>query len=243
MTGSSSREGSPVSSLLVEAYEKLPQPRPNDDPDLLQAGMQGAMREFRQEVESRYSEGTLQRLLQTSPDVLARRAAALALGLYGTFAGSNAALATALHDDDLLVRRLAADSLWEVWFRGNSPDHGWQLRQAANLQDFAQALAAFDDLIREYPDFAEAYNQRAILFFRRGEYIRSVADCETVLRLNPHHFGAAAGMGQCLLRLNRPQAALRAFRQAVDIHPGLDEVADAVRQLEAALGTDPRDRE
>jgi tetratricopeptide (TPR) repeat protein len=230
-----------VSSVLVEAYDQLPQPRPGDDPDLLHAGMQAAMRAFRDRVRTRYSEGTLQRLLQTAPDNRSRRAAALALGLLGTFRGSNAALGAALLDEDGLVRKFAADALWEVWFRGTAPDHGVLLRQAAGLPDFAQALAALDDLIREAPDFAEAYNQRAVLYFRRGEYGRSAADCETVLRLNPFHFGAAAGLGQCHLRLNRPAAALRAFRQAVAIHPDLDEVARAVRRLEAALGTDPRD--
>lgn len=230
-----------MSSLLVDAYEKLPQPRLGDDPDLLMAGMQSAMREFREDVKSRYSEGTLQRLLQTSPENRTRRAAALALGLVGSIRGSNAALGKALHDDDSFVRKLAADSLWEVWFRGTAPDHGLLLRQAATLPDFSQAMAAFDDLIRESPDFAEAYNQRAILYFRRGEYVRSAGDCETVLRLNPFHFGAAAGMGQCYLRMNRPKAALRAFRQAVGINPNLDEVAIAVQQLEAALGADPRD--
>lgn len=230
-----------MSSLLVEAFEKLPQPRPGDDPDLLRAGVQEAMREFRDEVRSRYTEGTLTRILRSAADARARRAAALGLGLVGTFRGANAALGAALRDDDDHVRKLAADAIWEVWFRGSSPDHGWQLRQAAALPDFAQCLAALDDIIRDHPDFAEAYNQRAILYFRRGEFARSVGDCETVLRLNPYHFGAAAGMGQCHLRMNRPNAALRAFRQAVEIHPGLDQVADAVRQLEAALGTDPRD--
>ncbi len=230
-----------MSSVLLDAYAKLPQPRPGDDPDLLLAGTQAAMRAFRDEVRTRYSEGTLHRLLQTASDAGTRRAAALALGLLGTFRGSNAALGHALHDRDEFVRTLAADALWEVWFRGSAPDHGVLLRQAATLPDFAQAMAAFDDLIREAPDFAEAYNQRAILYFRRGEYARSAADCEAVLRLNPVHFGAAAGLGQCYLRLNRPTAALRAFRQAVAIHPGLDEVAHAVRQLEAALGSDPRD--
>jgi tetratricopeptide (TPR) repeat protein len=222
------------SPLLVESYAKLPQPRPGDDPDLLQAGMQQAMREFRDEVRARYTEGTLQRLL-ASGDEVARRAAALALGFVGTMR-SNQPLADALKDDDPSVRKFAADSLWEVWFRGDQSDHGWQLRQAMRLPDLAQALAALDELIREAPDFAEAYNQRAVVNFRRGEYRRAVADCEAVLRLNPAHFGAASGMGQCYLRMNKPRAALRAFRQALTIHPGLDDVREAVRELEEALG-------
>ncbi|HET6576018.1 MAG TPA: HEAT repeat domain-containing protein [Fimbriiglobus sp.] len=220
--------------LLVESFAKLPQPRQSDDPDLFQAGVQQALREFRDEVEEKYTEGTLQRLLAAG-DELARRAAALALGFTGTMR-SGPALTAALRDDDAQVRQFAADSLREVWFRGDEADHGPRLQQALAAPDHLRAVAALDELIREAPDFAEAYNRRAMLYYQRGEYRRSVADCEAVLRLNPAHFGAAAGMGQCYLRLNRPRAALRAFRQALAIHPGLDEVRDAVRDLEAALG-------
>ena len=223
-------------SLLVDLYLKLPQPQPGDDPDLLHAGMQDAMRAFRTEVTARYTEGTLQRLLQAGAET-PRRAAALALGLVGTMR-SNQRLAAALRDPDRLVRKFAADSLWEVWFRGTSPDLARQLRQATALPDVAQMIAALDDLIRETPDFAEAYNQRAILLFRRGEYGKSVSDCEAALRLNPFHFGAASGLGQCYVRMNKPRAALRAFRQALDINPSLDHLRDAVKALKDALGGD-----
>lgn len=221
-------------SLLVESYLRLPQPRPGDDPDLLHAGMQEAMREFRQEARAKYTEGTLQRLLADA-DAVTRRAAALALGFLGTMR-SNRALAEALRDPDALVRKFAADSVWEVWYRGDAADHGWQLRQAMGIPDHAQALAALDDLIRDAADFAEAYNQRAILYFRRSEYARAVADCEAVLRLNPFHFGAAAGMGHSYLRMNRPRAALRAFQHALEINPGLDNLRDMIRELLATLG-------
>ncbi|MGL4420242.1 MAG: tetratricopeptide repeat protein, partial [Gemmataceae bacterium] len=180
------------------------------------------------------SEGTLQRLL-ICPDPMTRRAAVLALGLIGTME-SNTAVAEVLRDRDTLVRRFATDTLWEIWLRGGTVNDAWNLRQAMQLGDFSQTLAALDDLIREAPQFAEAYNQRAILFFRRGDFSRSAEDCKTTLRLNPYHFGAAAGMGQCYLKLKKPRAALRAFRQAVDINPSLDDLQEAIQALQAALG-------
>lgn len=225
--------------LLLEAYDKLPQPQPGDDPDLLHAGMMDAMREFRAEIRAKYTEGTLQRLLKADDDKT-RRAAALAFGLVGTMR-SNAVLAAALHDPDPLVRKLAADSLWEVWFRAGSDRENARLREAMQLPDHLQAMAAFDELVRDAPEFAEAVNQRAILRFRRGEYAKSAADCEAVLKLNPHHFGAAAGLGQCGLRMNRPAMALRAFRRALEIYPDLDGVRETVRELEAAIGKKPEE--
>jgi tetratricopeptide (TPR) repeat protein len=216
--------------LLVELFDRLPEFRPGDDEDLWAAGVQQAMREFRAAVRERYTEGTLQRVLATA-EVKARRAAALALGLTGTPA-SVPAVAAALRDDDSLVRRFASDALWELWFRGGTPEQNAKLHAAAAEPNAARARAELDDLIREAPTFAEAHNQRAIWFFKRGEFARAVEDCETVLRLNPYHFGAAAGMGQCLLKLNRPQGALRAFRLALELNPDLD-LHDTVRALEA----------
>jgi tetratricopeptide (TPR) repeat protein len=227
--------------LLVELFDRLPPIRPGDDEDLWAAGAQDAMREFRSAVRETYTEGTLQRLVR-SPDVKVRRAAVLALGLVGTMQ-SNVAVAALLGDEDPLVQRFAADAMWEVWFRGGTADQNWQLHQAARLaaSDPDAAHAALDELIRQAPDFAEAYNQRAIGFFKRGEYARAVEDCEVVLRLNPYHFGAAAGMGQCLLKLKRPRAALRAFRQALDLNPALEHLKDTIQALEAALDNGTRD--
>ncbi len=223
-----------MSALLVEFFDRVPALRPGDDEDLWAAGAQGALREFRAVVRERYSEGTLQRVLTTAADVQARRAAALAVGLVGTGASVPAA-AAALHDDDPLVRRFAVGSLWELWFRAGTDEQNARLQEAVREPNATRARAELDDLIREAPSFAEAHNQRAIWFFKQGEFARAVEDCETVLRLNPHHFGAAAGMGQCLLKLNRPRAALRVFRQALEINPGLD-LREIVRELEALGG-------
>jgi tetratricopeptide (TPR) repeat protein len=220
-------------SLLVEMFEKLPELQPGDDEDLWAAGVHDAMGDFRASVRTRYTEGTLQRVL-ASADVKARRAAALALGFVGTM-DSNPVLAAALADRDVLVQKFAADALWEVWFRAGTPDQNWRLREAARNPDASKARAELDALAREAPAFAEVFNQRAIWFFKRGEFARAVEDCEATLRLNPFHFGAAAGLGQCLAKLGKPRGAIRAFRTALDINPVLEHLHDTIRQLERTL--------
>ncbi|MBO0697038.1 MAG: tetratricopeptide repeat protein, partial [Zavarzinella sp.] len=176
------------------------------------------------------TEGTLQRLLR-HPDAETRQAAVLALGLVGTM-DSNAQLAHALHDEDRAVARMATDALWQVWFRGGTPEQSNELQRILHLPDFLQILAGLDDLVREAPRFAEVYNQRAILYFRRGEFARSIADCERALELNPFHFGAQSGMGECLLKLRRPRAALRAFRLALQTNPTLVHLTEMIETLE-----------
>ena len=216
-------------ALLVELFDRLPELRLGDDHDLWVAGAQPLVGEFRAAVRESYTEGTLQRLL-AAPDAKVRRAAALALGLTGSSA-SVPAVATALRDDDPLVKHFATDALWELWFREGTEEQNQRLQDVVREPDPNRARAELEALLQEAPNFAEVHNQRAIWFFKRGEYARAVEDCETVLRLNPHHFGAAAGLGQCLLKLNRPRSALRAFRQALEINPNLD-LHDAVRALE-----------
>lgn len=222
--------------LLLDYYNRLPQLTPGDDEDLWTAGVQEGMREFRDRVREKYTEGTLQRLLHHE-DVRVRRAAVLSLSFVGTMA-SNAAVAACLTDADMLVQRFAADTLWEIWFRAGTEEQNLRLQQALCQRDDDRVRRALDELIQSAPDFAEPYNQRAILFFRRGEYSRSIADCETALRLNPYHYGAASGMGQCYLRLKKPRAALRAFRQALEINPNLDNLRETVQALMEALGRD-----
>jgi tetratricopeptide (TPR) repeat protein len=179
------------------------------------------------------------RLLE-SGDVKTRRAAAFTLGMLGTMENANAALAAALHDEDNEVRRLAGDALWSVWFSADAPDCCQELRRVVRLKDRQQTLTALDALIARAPLFAEAYNQRAIVLFRLQQYEKSAADCERVLQLNPYHFGAQAGLGQCYLQLRKHKAALKAFRNALRINPRLDGVAATVRAIEKALGEEGR---
>jgi tetratricopeptide (TPR) repeat protein len=197
------------------------------------------LREFRAAVEARYTEGTLLRLL--GGEGLARRAAALALGLVGT-AAAGGPLAERLRDDDPAVRRLAANALWSVWFRGGSPAQNRELQHALQQRNLLKVLAGLNKLVLSAPGFAEAVNQRAIAHFRIGDYRKALADCERVLELNPRHFGAQAGLAQCFLKLRQPQAALRAFRKALDINPNLEGVEATVRALEEALGEETDER-
>ncbi len=220
-------------SFLIEMFDRLPPLKAGDDEELWTAGVQSAIREFRSAIRERYTEGTLQRLLAFE-EVKTRRAATLALGLIGTME-ANPALAAALRDSDSLVQMFAADALWEVWFRGGTPEQNRKLRHAIRQTDQTQVRLELDELIKNAPNFAEVYNQRAIWLFKRGDFTRAIEDCERTLQLNPHHFGAAAGLGQCFLKLGKRRAALRAFRSAIEINPALDNLHEAIRSLEESL--------
>ena len=107
-------------------------------------------------------------------------------------------------------------------------------------------LRGLDRFLQEQTGLPARYCGDPLTAVARGTYLclehfdRSVADCQAALRLNRHHFGAQAGLGQCYLRLRRHRAALRAFRVALRINPRLDGIAETVRVLENALGEEGR---
>jgi tetratricopeptide (TPR) repeat protein len=214
-------------ALILEFYEQLTK--------------SGNLNRFGRKVLGRYTEGTLQRLL-SSPDDRTVEAALVALRLHGTME-SNKAVAACLHHSSHTVHELAEAALWAIWFRGDSEENNRELQRLAKLitdKEYAKALAGLNALAGKCPDFAEVYNQRAILYWRWGEYKNSIADCERTLRLNPVHFGAQAGMAQCFLQLKKPVEALKAFRLAYKTNPGLEGVHESIRTLEQVLREERR---
>ena len=82
---------------------------------------------------------------------------------------------------------------------------------------------------------------RAHLWFEdlatgRAASLQAIADCEKTLRLNPCHFGAACGMGQCFMKQKKLRAALRIYRRANRINPNIDTVRESIQSLERMLG-------
>src|SRR5690606_12090469 len=119
-------------------------------------------------------------------------------------------------DDDPIVRGLASDALWAIWFRADTPENNARLREVRermNLGRLDEAHRLATELIALAPEFAEAYNQRAIASYSLGRFAESAADCRRVLELNPYHFGALNGLAGCYLKLGRTDLALETFRR------------------------------
>jgi tetratricopeptide (TPR) repeat protein len=228
-----------ATALLLEYYQELPERTSGEPAQAWQRRYQIGVDKYQQKVQTRYNEGTLLRLLDASHSQT-RQAAALALGLCGSMV-SNRTLAGMLHDDDPAVRQMASEAMWSIWFRAGTPEQNQELQRLIGLaaseeNDPDTILAGFDALLKEAGDFAEVYNQRAIFFAKRGEFAKSIKDCERVLKLNPHHFGAAGGMAQGYLKQRKLRAALRAYRRSFRINPNLDGVRQAIQSLEKTLG-------
>ncbi len=150
---------------------------------------------------------------------------------------------------DALFQKLAADPLardayeiedmiWEIW-----TDHPDPL--PASMMDNAIAAVAekrydtaeniFTELVAVRPEWAEAWNKRATLYFLQGRDGDSVRDIHRVLELEPRHFGALSGFAQICLRAGDRGSALVAFEAALRINPHLNMVQEAVVELQQSF--------
>lgn len=147
-------------------------------------------------------------------------------------------LVEALRDPDPVVRALAEHSLWQVWSRSGDPevDSLFELGiEQMNQRDAQSAIETFTLVTQKKPGFAEGWNKRATLYYLIGEYEKSLADCEEVIKRNPVHFGALSGFAMIFLELGKPEQALAYFERALAVNPNLSQVEAAVDSLKQLL--------
>ncbi len=191
---------------------------------------------LRRVLEEKYSLGTLMDLLD-HPKSLTRRAAAYALG---AIANKDAMppLVAALAHEDPNTRASAERALWSIWFQSGDESVDAMMLKGKNhmrKQEYGEAIQVFTEVIGMAAGFAEGYNQRAIAYLLSNELSKSIEDCKKTIELNPFHFGALAGMGQCYLKLGNLAAALDAFQQALEINPNLSPIARIILEIQHVL--------
>ncbi len=105
-----------------------------------------------------------------------------------------------------------------------------------NDRQFPEALLIFNQIIENFPDYAEGWNKRATLYYMVGNFDASIADIEKTLALEPRHFGALSGLGLVYLQQEQLMKARDAFRSLIDVHPNspnakenLDFVEERIR--------------
>ena len=112
-----------------------------------------------------------------------------------------------LHSEDKTINRLMAQ--------------GMVAMQRGALD---RALERFNEIVEQAPDFAEGWNKRATVLYMMGRHRESVADVQSVLNLEPRHYGALSGLGMILVAIGREEEALEWLRRALEVNPYLDGV-------------------
>jgi tetratricopeptide (TPR) repeat protein len=126
------------------------------------------------------------------------------------------------------------DRIWALWQASGSDTVDVlmaRVKQASDAGNFDLALRLLDAIIEIRPQYVEAWNRRATIFFLKKDFSDSLADIEHVLAKEPRHFGALAGLGTILEEVGDDKHALEAYRKALAVHPYLKGVAEHIKAL------------
>jgi tetratricopeptide (TPR) repeat protein len=129
--------------------------------------------------------------------------------------------------------------VWVLWTRSGDDAIDELMKKGADqvgAGELDAAIATYSEVIKRKPAFAEGWNKRATVLFLAGDYKRSLADCDQVMKRNPHHFGALAGFGQIYFRLDQYDKAISYWKRALEVNPNMIGVEDGI---EAARSCGP----
>ena len=142
-----------------------------------------------------------------------------------------AALKIAPNDE---TAKAIENRIWALWMLSGSDTCNLlmaRVKAAAAASDYGLALKLLDDIIAIKPDFTEAWNERATIYYLKDDYGHAIADIGEVLAREPRQFGALSGLGVMLQQIGDDKDALKAYRDALKIDPHLEHVPDVVRVL------------
>lgn len=126
------------------------------------------------------------------------------------------------------------DEIWHLWMGYRDSAAAFDLERATRAiaaLDFSIAERILARLVGAHPDFAEAWNKRATLYYMQSRDDESVASIHRTLQIEPRHYGAMCGFAQICLSRGDTDSALFAFEAALQINPHLDQAQGAVRRL------------
>ena len=138
---------------------------------------------------------------------------------------------------DLSEAQSAETKIRAIWSHDSADDAVQSLAQASlalQFGGFKMAEPLLDKLVQDHPEFSEAWNRRATMYYMQGRFKESLADIAKVLALEPRHFGALSGKGAILRAMGKPAEALVAMKEALTIDPNIAGLKDAIEELQKA---------
>ena len=135
--------------------------------------------------------------------------------------------------DDVTAKAIE-QRIWAQWTVSHSDTTALlmsRVQTAIEQKDIDLAIKLLDGVIKIKPKYVEAWNRRATIYYMKKDYGRALADIRQVLRREPRHFGALAGLGLILQDIGDDKQALEVYRRALAIYPRLQRIPDLVKTL------------
>jgi tetratricopeptide (TPR) repeat protein len=126
------------------------------------------------------------------------------------------------------------ERIWSVWLASGSDTCNLlmtRVKTAIDGEKLDLAVKLLDAIVEIKPDYVEAWNRRATVFYMKKEYGHALSDIGQVLLREPRHFGALAGLGAILQDVGDDKHALEVYRRAIAVDPHLEGIADKVKSL------------
>jgi tetratricopeptide (TPR) repeat protein len=129
-------------------------------------------------------------------------------------------------------------------------------RRLSELRSFAPALREADKAIALYPDVAEGYLQRAIVYKESSNDLKAIEDYRSALKIDDLQAGAHYNLAQCMRRVNLREPAVKEYRRSIELDPWMVEAYnnlgitlrelghrdEAIVEFKRAIAKEPRYR-
>ena len=127
------------------------------------------------------------------------------------------------------------ERIWAQWVVSRSDTANLlmtRVKTAIEAHEMDLAIELLNSIVKIKPDYIEAWNRRATLFYMKKDYGRSLADLREVLKREPRHFGALSGLGLIMQDIGDDKQALEVYRRALAVYPRLQRIPDLVKTLQ-----------
>tara|TARA_B110001452_G_scaffold27665_1_gene21665 strand:+ start:380 stop:925 length:546 start_codon:yes stop_codon:yes gene_type:complete len=133
---------------------------------------------------------------------------------------------------------LLEKKIWKLWSQ-HPKDHklteklefGTELMQYGS---YDYALKVFNNIINTDPEWSEAWNKRATVFFLMNQYMKSLDDIEKVLNIEARHFGALSGQARIFIKLQEYEKAIISLESALKFYPSFKS-GDLIPEIERLI--------
>jgi len=139
---------------------------------------------------------------------------------------------------DAEIAKAVEERIWAVWSVSRSDTTNLLMvraRTAIEQKDADLAIKLLTAIIKIKPDYLNAWNQRATLYYTQKDYGRALADIREVLKREPRHFGALSGLGLILQDIGDDKQALEVYRRALAVYPRMERIPDVVKRLQEKI--------
>ena len=118
---------------------------------------------------------------------------------------------------------LLEKKIWSIW---NEHPNDFKLTEKLEFGtelmqygDYNYALKVFSNVLENDPNWSEAWNKRATVYFLMNQFKKSLDDIDKVLYIEPRHFGALSGQARIFIKLQQYEKAIKSIEQALKFYP------------------------